>query len=52
MHKIDYNKFFIYTENLLKMHNCKNVKLLRMKSSDAVSQFTDESIDLVVERIK
>lgn len=45
--KIDYNHFFIYTENLLKTHNCKNVTLLRMKSSDAVSQFTDESIDFL-----
>jgi hypothetical protein len=45
--KIDYEKMFDYTKNILTKYNCSNSKLLRMKSVDAISMFKDESIDFL-----
>ena len=45
--KIDYEKMFNYTKNILTKYNCSNAKLLRMKSVDAISMFKDESIDFL-----
>lgn len=45
--KIDYNHFFNYTQNILNKYNCNNAQLLRMKSSEAVNRFDDESIDFL-----
>jgi hypothetical protein len=36
---IDYNKIYTSTHNLMTKYNCNNVKLLRMKSSEAVKLF-------------
>jgi hypothetical protein len=45
--KIDYTKFFIYTQNLLNKYNCKNINLIKSTSKDAVKFFIDESIDFL-----
>ena len=44
---INYNKMYSYAHNLMMEHNCQNVKLLRMKSRDAVKLFEDNSIDFL-----
>jgi len=45
--KINYNDMYNYTHRLMDSHKCDNVKLLRMKSSDAVKIFDDHSIDFL-----
>jgi hypothetical protein len=45
--KINYNKMYNYTHTLMNTYNCDNVKLLRMKSSEAVRLFDDTSIDFL-----
>ena len=44
---INYNKMYTYTHGLMMEHNCQNVKLLRMKSKDAVKLFENDSIDFL-----
>ena len=44
---IDYNFFYNYTQKLLIKYNCNNVKLLRMKSTEAISLFNDNQIDFL-----
>lgn len=45
--KIDYNEMYNYTLNLFNKYKCKHVKLLRMKSSDAIINFENDSIDFL-----
>jgi len=45
--KIDYEKMFQYTKNLLTKYNCNNARLFRAKSKDVVNHFKDESIDFL-----
>ena len=45
--KIDYNEMYNYTLNLFNKYECKHVKLLRMKSSDAIINFENDSIDFL-----
>jgi len=45
--KIDYNEMYNYTLNLFNKYKCKHVKLLRMKSSDAIINFENNSIDFL-----
>jgi len=45
--KMDYNKIYNYTHSLMQQYNCDNVKLLRMKSSEAVRFFDDSTIDFL-----
>ena len=45
--KMDYNKMYNYTHTLMQKYNCYNVKLLRMKSVDAVKLFGDHTIDFL-----
>jgi len=44
---IDYNKMYNYTHTLMNKYKCHNVKLLRMKSTDAVKLFDNDSIDFL-----
>jgi len=44
---INYSKMYSYTHNLMMEYNCQNVKLLRMKSRDAVKLFENNSIDFL-----
>lgn len=45
--KIDYNQMYNYTLELFNKYHCKNVKLLRMKSSVAIDNFENDSIDFL-----
>ncbi len=45
--KIEYDQMYNYTLELFNKYNCKNVKLLRMKSSDAIDNFENNSIDFL-----
>jgi hypothetical protein len=45
--KIDFDKMYIYTQNLMKKYNCSNVELLRTTSEKAVVDFSDDSIDFL-----
>lgn len=44
--KIDYDKFFKYTKDLMNIHKVK-VELIRDKSVNVVNMFEDQSIDLL-----
>jgi hypothetical protein len=44
---LDYNKMYNYTHSIINRYNCNNVKLLRMKSIEAVRLFDDFSIDFL-----
>ena len=44
---IDYNHFQNYTQGLLNYYQCKNTKLLKMTSKEAVKNFEDNSIDFL-----
>ena len=44
---INYNSMYSYAHNLMTQYNCQNVKLLRMKSRDAVKLFENNSIDFL-----
>lgn len=45
--KIDYDKMYQYTLDLFDKYNCKHVNILRIKSSDAIINFENESIDFL-----
>lgn len=45
--KIDYNKMYNYTRDLMGKNNCFNCKLHKMTSEKAVTLFEDESIDVL-----
>ena len=45
--KIDYNHFYEYTKEQLKLYNCNHVKLLKMTSVAAIESFEDNSIDFL-----
>ena len=45
--KMDYNKIYNYANTLMQQYHCDNVKLLRMKSIEAVKFFENESIDFL-----
>lgn len=45
--KIDYDKMFDYTKNLLTKYKCYNSRLIRNKSNEVYNNFEDESIDFL-----
>lgn len=45
--KIDYDKFFSYSVNLMNTYGCHNTSFLRMESSQAIDFFKDHSIDFL-----
>jgi len=45
--KIDYEKMFNYTKDLLTKYKASNSILIRSKSSEVYEKFTDESIDFL-----
>ena len=44
---VNYKDMYFYAQKLMDQHSCDHVKLLRMKSSEAVKLFDDDSIDFL-----
>ena len=44
---VNYKDMYLYAQRLMDHHSCDHVKLLRMKSSEAVKLFDDNSIDFL-----
>jgi len=45
--KVDYTRMYRYAQKLMDEYNCDNVKLLKMKSCQAVRLFDDSTIDFL-----
>ena len=45
--KINYEKMFSYTKELLTKYKCNNSRLIRAKSNEVYNNFKDESIDFL-----